>query len=116
MNAMTKPHRNPEAALGQRFVPWFMACAAGVMLAMSARAQNSGGLDYGDAPMPYPTLKQSNGASHVIKAPVYLGKWVDDEADGQPGVNATGDDLSPAGATGDEDGVQILDQIGRAHV
>jgi hypothetical protein len=61
-------------------------------------------LDFGDAPDPsYPTLLANSGARHVI-GPMFLGKLIDAEADGQPNATATGDDLIPAGAD-DEDGV-----------
>ncbi|MCY2953455.1 MAG: GEVED domain-containing protein [Planctomycetota bacterium] len=65
-------------------------------------------LDYGDAPdKPYPTLALNNGARHVIKPGFLLGKLEDSEADGQPNLAATGDDINPAGAD-DEDGVVFL--------
>ena len=56
------------------------------------------GMDYGDAPRPYPTLREDNGARHVILNGFSLGPTVDVNADGQPSVNADGDAL-------DEDGV-----------
>lgn len=58
--------------------------------------------DYGDAPSPYPTLSSSNGAYHAIASPLYLGTSVDSEADGQPHLNALGDDNN---TSDDEDGV-----------
>jgi len=65
-------------------------------------------LDYGDAPDPlYPTLNASNGARHhiVINNP-HLGASIDAEIDGQPNVDATGDDVLDG--TDDEDGVEFL--------
>jgi hypothetical protein len=65
------------------------------------------GTDFGDAPSPYPTLLASAGARH------YIGKiqmspdpliWPDHETDGQPDLNATGDDLN---GIDDEDGVLL---------
>ena len=56
------------------------------------------GMDYGDAPAPYPTLRENDGARHVVLAGFSLGATVDVNADGQPSVNADGDAL-------DEDGV-----------
>ena len=56
--------------------------------------------DFGDAPAPYPTLLEDNGARHVISE-VYMGISVDAEADGQPGVDADGDDRN----SDDEDGI-----------
>ncbi|MEO8493491.1 MAG: GEVED domain-containing protein, partial [Planctomycetota bacterium] len=67
-------------------------------------------LDFGDAPdslagviRSYPTTEQSNGAAHVISAtnPLRLGILIDAESDGQPTVDATGDD----NGGDDEDGV-----------
>jgi uncharacterized repeat protein (TIGR01451 family) len=49
-----------------------------------------------------------NGPQHRIIAGLFLGAGVDNEADGQPGANADGDDL--AGATpDDEDGITVAD-------
>jgi hypothetical protein len=64
--------------------------------------------DFGDAPdKPYPTLEASGGAVHGIRREVHLGRRVDAEADGQPSLNADGDDANPAPAD-DEDGVTFL--------
>ena len=74
-------------------------------------------LDFGDAPTNYPTLFADNGARHKIAGQLFLGLSVDDEADGQPGINADGDDS--AGPTNDENGVAFLDSLtpgGTAHV
>ncbi len=60
------------------------------------------GLDFGDAPGPYPTTLANNGARHAIVEGIYLGSGVDEEADGQPDAIATGDD---ADGGADEDGV-----------
>jgi uncharacterized repeat protein (TIGR01451 family) len=62
------------------------------------------GLDFGDAPAPYPTLLAANGARHAV-LPVNnptLGTLVDTEADGQPSTGADGDDTH---GVDDEDGV-----------
>lgn len=64
-------------------------------------------IDYGDAPAPYPTIANANGARHTIAQGVFLGFRVDAEADGQPNSTATGDDVIPTTAD-DEDGVQFL--------
>jgi hypothetical protein len=61
--------------------------------------------DLGDAPEKYPTKLGSNGARHQIVEGFFLGKGVDAEADGQPTASADGDDMTPAGAADDEDGV-----------
>ena len=47
--------------------------------------------DRGDLPQPvYPTLNASNGPSHII-GDLYLGSCVDAETDGQPHIDAVGD-------------------------
>jgi len=61
-------------------------------------------LDWGDAPDPsYPTLRAANGAYHTIVPGFFLGGGVDGEPDGQPTLDALGDDY--LGAADDEDGV-----------
>ncbi len=68
-------------------------------------------LDFGDAPDPlvatsgqYPTLLASDGARHVIVPGFHLGSSVDDEPEGQPDANATGDDND---GNDDDDGVTL---------
>ncbi|MEB4593382.1 DUF11 domain-containing protein [Candidatus Thiothrix sp. Deng01] len=56
--------------------------------------------DFGDAPDSYGTKLAGNGAQHEIIPGLMLGATVDDEADGQSGVNADGDGT-------DEDGVTV---------
>jgi hypothetical protein len=59
-------------------------------------------LDFGDVPNPpYPTLLNF-GARHVVVDSVYLGSGVDSELNGQPDVDALGDDND---GNDDEDGV-----------
>jgi hypothetical protein len=58
--------------------------------------------DFGDAPLPYPTLVSENGAQHAEVGPK-LGSNRDGEADGVHSADATGDDT--AGSPDDEDGV-----------
>lgn len=67
--------------------------------------------DFGDAPdsvqVPgYPTLLVNNGARHALGTGIFLGPNIDPEADGQPNVAASGDDLS--GTPDDEDGVRLV--------
>jgi hypothetical protein len=63
-------------------------------------------LDYGDAPLPYPTILALNGARHTPGGP-FLGNVAPDlEGDGQPNNGANGDDVN--GASDDEDGVTVL--------
>ncbi len=69
------------------------------------------GLDFGDAPAPYPTLFAANGARHVVtgSGPL-LGALVDTESNGQPTAGATGDDLN---GSDDEDGVSFTTPLVR---
>ena len=59
-----------------------------------------GVVDFGDAPASYGTTIADNGPNHATAAGFSLGATVDNESDGQPSVDATGD-----GA--DEDGVTL---------
>ena len=54
------------------------------------------GLDYGDAPAPYPSLRTDDGARHLLATPLVLGSAVDAELDA-----LTSDDTS-------DDGVSFL--------
>ena len=58
--------------------------------------------DFGDAPSPYATLTEDDGAIHIIDTTLYLGDKIDSEADGQPETYALGDDQN---GLDDEDGV-----------
>jgi len=69
----------------------------------------SDNLDFGDAPdnggtFNYHTLIANNGARHKIDPDVFLGDLIDAEADGQPTINALGDDNNNLD---DEDGVRM---------
>jgi len=57
--------------------------------------------DWGDAPdqqpfpLPnYPTMGANNGAFHTIVPGMMMGLYIDAELDGQPNMNATGDDFA----------------------
>ncbi|MBP7828867.1 MAG: hypothetical protein KA248_03000 [Kiritimatiellae bacterium] len=71
------------------------------------------GLDYGDAwdgggiGAGYPTRFVQNGARHAVIPGVFMGALVDTEPDGQPTLNADGDDLNPPAGLDDEDGVTL---------
>lgn len=60
-----------------------------------------GHVDWGDAPTNYPVLAINHGASHHINDGLCLGAGVDAETNGQPHINALGDDNNGD----DEDGV-----------
>ena len=60
-------------------------------------------IDFGDAPGPFPTLVDDNGAFHAIVPGVFLGASVDSDSDGQPNGLAEGDDQKNLD---DEDGVE----------
>lgn len=65
--------------------------------------------DFGDAPsLNYPTLLADDGARHLPVGP-RLGSERDGELDGQPTVDADGDDLDLV--FDDEDGVRFLTQL-----
>ena len=69
-------------------------------------------MDFGDAMdslivVGYPTLLANNGARHILVSGVYLGARADAEIDGQPTLNADGDDLNPPFGLDDEDGVTL---------
>jgi hypothetical protein len=64
-------------------------------------AQPADEFDFGDAPDTYIT-KLPNGAQHLIVPRIYLGSLIDAEADGQPTIDAMGDDNA---GVDDEDGV-----------
>ncbi|MEE3370379.1 MAG: FG-GAP-like repeat-containing protein [Planctomycetota bacterium] len=59
--------------------------------------------DFGDAPQPYPTLQEEDGAQHLANGP-RLGELRDTEDDGQPSIQADGDDTADES---DEDGVTL---------
>lgn len=84
-----------------------LAAAAALLLAVGlkpARAQSS--LDFGDAPSPYPTILNQNGARHTATGPL-LGALRDTENDGQPNAFAQGDD----NIGDDEDGIAFSSVI-----
>ncbi|MFC1964932.1 hypothetical protein ACFLWG_02885 [Chloroflexota bacterium] len=64
------------------------------------------GLDFGDAPDPYPTRYSDNGSRHKTLGNIFLGSVIDHEHDGKPDENAEGDDTDLEGD--DEDGVVFL--------
>ncbi|MCX6258937.1 MAG: GEVED domain-containing protein [Bacteroidia bacterium] len=53
---------------------------------------NGSTFDFGDAPLPYPTLLANNGAFHIINPDLKLGNLLDGEPDGQLGSLANDDD------------------------
>ena len=60
------------------------------------------GVDYGDAPAPYPTRLANDGARHEVVGDFFLGTGIDVDFDGQPSALADGDDND---GFDDEDGV-----------
>jgi uncharacterized delta-60 repeat protein len=61
------------------------------------------GTDFGDAPAPYPVTLADDGARHAFGS-LFLGSSLDADADGQPSLDALGDDQVGAD---DEDGVSF---------
>lgn len=77
-----------------------------VTLLLLISLKTVGQVDFGDAPDPaYPTLSINNGAQHM-NGPLFLGRYVDIENDGQPSSNSAGDDFN--GQIDDEDGITFL--------
>ncbi|QDT96317.1 GEVED domain-containing protein [Gimesia aquarii] len=70
-------------------------------LAFGLSTAGNFGLDFGDAPGPYPTLLADDGARHSLEGGLTLGSSIDLELDGLPSLDASGD-----GA--DEDGIIFL--------
>ncbi len=78
-------------------------------------------VDRGDLPAPYPTLAPG-GAGHPLRSGLRIGACIDADSDGQPSVDADGDDLAAGLTDGtctvagdDEDGLvasQSLFRIG----
>ncbi|MCP3962133.1 MAG: DUF11 domain-containing protein [bacterium] len=67
-------------------------------------------LDYGDAPSPYPTLLTDDGARHDDDgATLEIGTAFDNDVDGQPNADATGDDTLDSGD--DEDGITFTTTV-----
>ncbi len=66
-------------------------------------------VDRGDAPDSYGTLAASGGPAHRLGTMLHMGAIVDADEDGQPTLDAGGDDADPAGAPDDEDGVDEAD-------
>lgn len=102
--------RRAQTGLGWRMVTgWAVLILASLAAPLQSAAQE---LDFGDAPLPYPTLLANNGARHtqsgVGAAGLRLGDQVDTEADGQPSPGADGDDTNNLD---DEDGVVFLNPI-----
>jgi hypothetical protein len=66
-------------------------------------------VDWGDLPEPgYPVTAANNGAHHIITPFLFLGGFCDGETNGQPTINADGDDLN---GLPDEDGVILKSVI-----
>lgn len=68
------------------------------------------GLDFADAPPPYPTTREHDGARHVLAPGILLGTLADAEVDGLPDPEALGDDRD---GSADEDGVAFLGPLVR---
>ena len=72
-------------------------------------------IDFGDAPLPYPTLAADNGASAGVLPRFRLGTRWDIDLDGQPSGLADGDDTNGRIDNGviidDEDGITFLRPI-----
>lgn len=86
-----------------------IACAIASFLLQPQRAAAQE--DYGDAPFPYPTTINDDGARHFVDLNFFLGSNIDADNDGQPSATALGDDNNPVGAADDEDGVTFTTSL-----
>lgn len=69
-------------------------------------------LDFGDAPQSYPVTLTQDGARHSVDFRLFLGRLVDIESNGQPSINASGDDaLTSPNSPDDEDGVAFTSSL-----
>ncbi|MDW8309841.1 MAG: GEVED domain-containing protein, partial [Verrucomicrobiales bacterium] len=75
-------------------------------------------VDFGDAPLPYPTTLANNGAYHFNpELQIWLGGRLDFELDGQPHPEALGDDqndgvdVPPSSEPDDEDGLRFVSPL-----
>lgn len=80
-------------------------CRSGIELLEKRVVLAGSGLDFGDAPAPYPTTLADDGPRHTTMGPT-LGVARDDEMDGVESIGADGDDV--ADTPDDEDGVTAL--------
>ena len=68
-----------------------------------------GSYDFGDAPdIGYGTIIGKNGPQHLFSPDIYLGESIDTEPNGQPDMNARGDDTDSGP---DEDGIRFLNDL-----
>lgn len=78
---------------------------------LAQNTTNCTGIDFGDAPLSYNVSRAQYGAGHIIDTVnggttlLYMGSYVDGEADGIQSATALADDNNQQ--TNDEDGVQI---------
>lgn len=95
----------------RRVVAFAAALVAAALFGQPFDTTAQEAVDFGDAPDPYPTIQNQQGAAHIIRQGILMGELIDSERDGQPNASATGDDNDSATAPSDEDGVQIVDPI-----
>jgi hypothetical protein len=108
--------------------PWLLAlvpllvilAAVAASAPQTASASLQAHWDWGDATRSYSTTLADNGARHILGSDVYLGSCVDAELDGQPTIDADGDDVhatTPVYGTcahgSDEDGVTFVSPLFR---
>nr|MCH9653497.1 hypothetical protein [Planctomycetota bacterium] len=74
------------------------------------------GLDFGDAPTPYPTLLADDGARHSLEGGLTLGASIDLELDGLPSADASGDGADDDGIIFLSNGIAESDAFSRIEV
>jgi hypothetical protein len=85
----------------------------GLLVTGTTPATACSDLDFGDAPgFDYPTLLADDGARHEIHSYLFLGQVIDSEHDGQPTVDATGDNLD---GIDDDDGIVFTSLLIAGH-
>lgn len=106
----------PGGAIGQRYARFRVSSGAAACNPVGAAADGEvedyvvtvvQPTDFGDLPAPYATVLADNGARHPIRPGLRLGAAIDAEANGQPSVNADGDDLN--GVPDDEDALNQVE-------
>lgn len=93
--------------LWSRVRPWLWAGLVMALLGPGLVWSQVAQRDFGDAPAPYPTKLENDGARHTLGG-IRLGAIVDVDLDGQPDPDALGDDKLPDPDRDDEDGVTFL--------
>jgi hypothetical protein len=106
--------QNPQSHWNEERIRRVTVCSVGLLALLLAGGALPTDVkachDFGDAPVSYGTRKADDGARHKMSSDLYLGKFIDDEYDGRPSVDADGDDLNELD---DEDGIAFISLLTR---